>query len=90
MTIQVKYDAEGDALYIRFKETTGEVVTQVLSDKTAEYVPLEPEEIAFDFDETGKIVGMEVLSASKYFEADFLSQADRSALGTPGRTRATR
>mgnify|MGYP001596028815 FL=1 len=80
MEIQVKYDGEVDALYIRFKAASGRVVTHVVSERVAEYIALEPQDIAFDFDQGGKIVGMEVLSASKYFEAGFLSQAESKAL----------
>lgn len=50
--MRIKYDFEGDVLYIEFKETT--VTTKRID-----------QDIAVDYDEKGEIAGIEVLSASK-------------------------
>lgn len=50
--MKVKYDKEADVLYIEFKDTT--VVTKRLD-----------QDIAVDYDASGEIAGIEVLSASK-------------------------
>ena len=50
--MRITYDAEVDALYIRFKETT--VTTQHLADG-----------IAADYDADGKLAGIEILSAKQ-------------------------
>ena len=52
--MRITYDSEVDALYIRFVETT--VTTKQLSD-----------EIAVDYDSSGKIAGIELLDAVKRF-----------------------
>ena len=52
--MRITYDAEVDALYIRFRETT--VTTKHLA-----------EGIAADYDADGKLAGMEILDASKRF-----------------------
>ena len=50
--IKVRYDEEADVLYIEFKDTT--VTTKRLD-----------QDIAVDYDSSGEIAGIEVLSASK-------------------------
>jgi len=50
--MRISYDAEVDALYIRFKETT--VTTQHLA-----------EGIAADYDAEGRLAGIEILDAVK-------------------------
>lgn len=52
--MRITYDAEVDALYIRFRETT--VTTKHLA-----------EGISADYDADGKLAGMEILDASKRF-----------------------
>jgi len=52
--MRITYDAEVDALYIRFRETT--VTTKELT-----------EGIAADYDADGKLAGVEILDASKRF-----------------------
>ena len=52
--MRITYDSEVDALYIRFIET------QVISKHVAEG-------IAVDYDEEGKIAGIEILDALKRF-----------------------
>jgi uncharacterized protein YuzE len=52
--MKITYDAEVDALYIQFLETT--VTTQHLA-----------EGIAADYDENGRLAGIEVLDALKRF-----------------------
>lgn len=51
----ITYDEEVDALYIRFHETT--VTTQHLTDN-----------IAADYDQDGKLAGIEILDALKHFK----------------------
>jgi len=48
--MRITYDAEVDALYIRFRETT--VTTKHLTD-----------EIAADYDSDGRLAGIEILDA---------------------------
>jgi uncharacterized protein YuzE len=63
MTPIVTYDAEVDAAYIRFsrhKVRESEEVAQG---------------IVLDYDETGRIVGMEVLNAKRHLPNDVLTQA---------------
>ena len=50
--MKIRYDKEGDVLYIEFKDTT---VTSKRLDQ----------DIAVDYDSSGLIAGIEVLSASK-------------------------
>ena len=50
--MKVSFDREVDALYIRFKETT--VTTKHLDDG-----------IALDYDEAGRLAGIEILDAIK-------------------------
>jgi uncharacterized protein YuzE len=50
--MKITYDAEVDALYVRFKETT--VTTQHLT-----------EGIAADYDADGRLAGIEILDAVK-------------------------
>ncbi|MEM3484373.1 MAG: DUF2283 domain-containing protein [Candidatus Bathyarchaeia archaeon] len=52
--MRITYDAEVDALYIRFIETT--VTTKHID-----------EGIAIDYDSEGKIAGIEILDAMKRF-----------------------
>jgi len=52
--MRITYDSEVDALYIRFIETT--VTTNHIA-----------EGIAIDYDEEGKIAGIEILDAVKRF-----------------------
>ena len=52
--MRITYDSEVDALYIRFIETT--VTTKHIA-----------EGIAIDYDEEGKIAGIEILDAVKRF-----------------------
>lgn len=52
--MHITYDAEVDALYIRFKETT--VTTKHLA-----------EGIAADYDAEGRLAGIEILDAVKRF-----------------------
>ncbi len=51
----ITYDEEVDALYIRFHETT--VTTKHLT-----------EGIAADYDQNGKLAGIEILDAMKHFK----------------------
>lgn len=52
--MRISYDAEIDALYIRFIEAT--VTTDIVA-----------EGVAIDYDEDGKIAGIEILDAVKRF-----------------------
>ena len=50
--MRITYDSEVDALYIRFREAT--VTTEHLADG-----------IAADYDQEGRLAGLEILDASK-------------------------
>jgi len=63
MTPIVTYDAEVDAAYIRFS-----------SQKVRESEEV-AQGIVLDYDETGRIVGMEVLGAKRHLPSDVLTQA---------------
>ena len=63
MTPTVKFDPAADAAYIRF---SGETVLEI------EEVS---EGIVLDFDENGRIVGMEVLQARKHLPPAMLTEA---------------
>jgi len=62
------YDKKVDALYIRFNEKR-----YVESDEISEG-------IIFDYDASGKIIGMEVLDASKRFPKEFRAILQRKRL----------
>jgi len=55
--MKLTYDSKYDVLYLKFAEGSPQVVTRRVND-----------DIALDFDERGHIVGIEVLSASKYLD----------------------
>ena len=55
--MKITYDSKYDVLYLKFADGSRQVSTQRVS-----------EDIAMDFDEAGHIVGIEVLSASKYLD----------------------
>ena len=55
--MRITYDSKYDALYIEFAESNGEVLNQNITD-----------DITIDLDETGKIAGLEVLSASEHID----------------------
>lgn len=55
--MNVTYDTRYDLLYIKLSEGTHEVTTQRVN-----------EDIALDFDEAGRLVGIEVLSASEHLD----------------------
>lgn len=59
--MKINYDAKYDILYIKFGEGLHQVETKRLND-----------DIAIDFDEAGKIAGIEILSASKYVDLSSL------------------
>lgn len=52
--MRITYDPKYDLLYIKLSEAEKVICKQV------------DEDIAFDIDETGKLVGIEVLSASEH------------------------
>jgi len=59
--MRISYDTKLDILYLKFNEGLNQVANQNLTD-----------DIAIDRDEKGKIVGMEFLSASRYFDLSSL------------------
>jgi len=61
--IHFNYDKEADAAYLKFGQSAGKVKTD--SFIIPDLLPFG--DINFDFDEDGKIVGIEILNASKYF-----------------------
>ena len=61
MIVKSEYDAQGDALYLRFRDAVKRVTTQELTD-----------DISIDFDSKGRVTGIEILSASSYFDKEQL------------------
>ena len=61
--MRISFDAEVDALYIRFTDEPAEVTTQRLS-----------EDVALNYALDGRIIGIEILDASEYV---FRSGAER-------------
>ena len=53
--MKISYDQQADAAYIRFRKGRFQVTTQRLT-----------EDIAIDYAPDGKVVGIEILDASKY------------------------
>ena len=54
--MRISYDSKYDVLYLKFAEGTPQVTTENLT-----------EDVAFDYDEKGKVVGIEFLSALQVF-----------------------
>ncbi len=59
--MKVSYDSKYDIIYIKFVEGSREVITRHID-----------EDIALDFDAEKRLVGMEILSASKYLDWESL------------------
>ena len=59
--MRITYDSKYDVLYLKFKEGVKEVVNENLS-----------EDITLDLDASGKIVGIEILSASEHIDLETL------------------
>ena len=55
--MKITYDSKYDVLYLKFSERADQVTTERVND-----------DVAVDFDDRGRIVGLEVLSASKYVD----------------------
>lgn len=67
--MKIEYDNESDAMFIWFHKGN-HIKNEIIF---SEIWPRElKEHIGFLFDEDGKIVGIEVLNASKYFRIDNL------------------
>lgn len=66
MEMKITFDKDADAVYIYFKEISpGEVKNTIsLNDS-----------VNIDFDEEGKILGIEILDASKNLSSDTLKSA---------------
>ena len=64
--VQVEYDEEADAIAIHFEEPRGEVLTEDFGNER--YV---------DYDETGKVVGVEFLGVSQGISLEGLPEAER-------------
>ncbi len=64
--MQLRYDTEADALYVRFREPTGRVRTRPL-----------PDGLRFiDRDETGVVVGIEFIEVSRGIDLTDLPEAE--------------
>jgi len=59
--MKVSYDSKYDIVYIKFVEGSREVTTRQID-----------EDIALDFDADRRLVGIEILSASKYLDWESL------------------
>ena len=71
--IKIRYDEEVDAAYIYLAEIGSGGV-----EKTYPCNPLEVNgEINLDFDKDGRLIGIEILGASKKLPKEILDQADK-------------
>ena len=59
--MKISYDTKYDILYIKFQNGDAQVTTRSLAD-----------DIALDLDEAGRIVGLEILSASEHVDLNEL------------------
>lgn len=71
--MRVTYDATVDAAYIRLKDDApgGSVVQHVVE------APESQGEIILDFDRDGRLLGIEVLGATRGLPPELLSRAER-------------
>jgi len=72
MTLQFHYDKEADAAYIRLRASGVPAVarTEVVD------LQLESGAINLDFDEEGRLVGVEILGARRLLPAELLTVTD--------------
>lgn len=71
MDLRVRYSRAGDAAYIYLRPIEpGGAVRQEIVDGVAEG------NVILDFDRDGRLVGIEVLDASRFLPADLLAAAD--------------
>jgi len=70
--MRLSYDDKYDVLYIKFSEQAEKVVSKSFD-----------EDITFDYDEDGKIAGIEILDASKHIDIGSLLpvRVDKRAAG---------
>ena len=66
--MNVRYDSEADAVYIKLREPAGKVETEFID--VARYV---------DYDEHNNVVGVELLGVSQGIDLDGLPEAERIA-----------
>lgn len=59
--MKISYDTKYDIVYIKFVEDSPKVITRQIN-----------EDISMDFDKKDKIVGLEILSASKYLDLELV------------------
>jgi len=59
--MKISYDTKYDILYIKFQNGDAQVTTRSLAD-----------DIALDLDEAGRVVGLEILSASEHVDLNEL------------------
>ena len=59
--MKISYDTKYDVLYIKFIDEEAQVSTRNLTD-----------DFAIDLDQTGRVVGLEILSASAHIDVDRL------------------
>lgn len=71
--MRVHYDKKKDALYMRFSEKPYRESDEV--DKG----------VIFDYDQSGKVIGIEILDASKKIAPSFRSRLTRRSLVSPAR-----
>jgi uncharacterized protein YuzE len=72
--MKIQYDKSADAAYIYLDPAHEQI-------RVARTVPCDPSEtnaeINLDFDEDGRLLGIEVLDASRHLPKDLLDTADR-------------
>ncbi len=64
--VEVSYDPEADAIYVRFSEPEGRVRTKRIDDRRL-----------VDYDENGSLVGVELLFVSQGVRLEDVPEADR-------------
>ena len=62
MTVQLHYDVDADAAYLRFSENAVSESEEVLPG------------VVFDYDADGRMVGLEILDAHRRLPADMITQ----------------
>jgi len=69
--MKIEYDSEADGLYIWFSNDIESFKREYAEEKWPKELN---QEIGHLFNSEGKLMGLEVIPASKYFELDYLEQ----------------
>ncbi len=74
--MRLTYDAAADAAYVYLVDS---IVPGGVAHTAASMLDLDQAFIAFDFDSRGKLLGIEILGASRVLTGETLSTANRRA-----------